>query len=132
MQTREAIEQQEEAIRERVNRLPDGQRLEFYRRSERQLKDPDTYAALNWLFIAGLHHFYLRRWLRGLVNLAIFCGGIALVLTGMITAGTIVLLAITAVELYALFNSQNIVAEYNNAVMEKIHADLNRHINQDG
>lgn len=120
MLSREAIEKKEEAIREQVGRLSDGQRLEFYRLSEKRLKDPDTYAVLNWLFIAGLHHLYLRRWMRGMVNLTVFCFGIVLLFTDKMFYGIVLLLGITVFELYALFNSQNIVADYNNTVMENI------------
>jgi hypothetical protein len=122
----QAIQDQEESIRSRVRDLADDKRREFFRRSEQQLKDPDTYATLNYLFVAGLHHFYLGKWLQGLVNVLVFCSGIILFLAGFTLSGIGIVLAISLFELYALFNAQAIVAEYNNEVMEQIYNDITR------
>ena len=84
----------------------------------RCLKDPDSYAVLNYLFVAGLHHFYLRRWFRGGVNLAVFLAGLACLLTGQWRWGLGLLLLITLIELPALFCSQRIVLRYNNDLAE--------------
>lgn len=59
MLTSEQVLEIKERLRKCVGALPDDKRLAFYKKVEQRLKDPDTYAALNYLFIAGLHHFYL-------------------------------------------------------------------------
>jgi len=103
-----------------VRELPDAQRKSYFEQAESRLKDPDTYAVLNYLFIAGLHHFYLGRWLRGLINLAVFGGGVYLMFLDQWRNGFIVIGIITALELYALFRSQIIVQHYNNSISEEI------------
>lgn len=130
MKTKEAIEEDEERIRRWVRELPDEQRLRFFKQTEQRLKDPDTYATLNYLFIAGLHHFYLQKWVRGSINLSIFLLGVMLLFTGLAVLGVIVLIAITVVELKALFKSQQVIQEYNNAVMEAVYREIIRNQNR--
>jgi hypothetical protein len=65
------VEAQEEHLSELASQLPDPQRREFYQALSRKLKDPDTYAALNWFFLPGLHHFYLGRWWWGVFDLTL-------------------------------------------------------------
>lgn len=124
MRSKEAVQEEEERLRHLVRELPDDKRLQFFQQAEKNLKDPDTYAALNFLFIAGLHHFYLGKWLRGLVNLSIFLLGVILLFTPAVILGVFLLLAVTIIELRALFNSQIVVQEYNNSVMERIYRAL--------
>ena len=64
MKSKQQLEQDEEEIRILVRGLPDEQRSIFYNQVEENLKDPDTYAVLNFIFIAGLHHFYLGKRVR--------------------------------------------------------------------
>ena len=124
MKTKEAIQEDEESIRKLVRELPDEQRLRFFKQTEQRLKDPDTYATLNYLFIAGLHHFYLQKWVRGSINLSIFLWGVMLLFTGLAGLGVIVLIAITLVELKALFKSQQVIQEYNNKVMKAVYREI--------
>ncbi len=124
MRKKQAIQDEEERIRRLVRELPDNKRLQFFQQVEKDLKDPDTYATLNFLFIAGLHHFYLGKWFRGLVNFSIFLLGVILLFTPAVILGVFLLLAITIIELMALFNAQIVVQEYNNGVMEKIYREL--------
>ncbi|SEG00980.1 hypothetical protein [Nitrosomonas ureae] len=124
MRSKGAVQEEEERLRKLVRTLPDDKRLQFFQQAEKNLKDPDTYAALNFLFIAGLHHFYLGKWLRGLVNLSIFLQGVVLLFTPAVILGVLLLLAVTIIELKALFNSQIVVQEYNNSVMERIYRAL--------
>ncbi len=126
MKTKEVIQEDEERIRKLVRELPDEQRFQFFKRTEQRLKDPDTYATLNYLFIAGLHHFYLGKWVRGLVNLSIFLFGVLLLFTGLALAGVVLLIVITLVELKALFKSQDIIQNYNNDVMRAIYHEISR------
>lgn len=121
MKSKEAVQEEEERIRKRVRTLPDNKRLQFFKQAEQELKDPDTYAVLNYLFVAGLHHFYLGKPLRGTINLCLFITGAVMLFTGLAGAGLLLIIAITAVELRDLFNSQSVVQDYNNEVMEKIY-----------
>jgi len=117
---KDAVEREEEALREAVNRLPDNQRKWVYAEAEKAIKDPDTYAVLNYLFLAGLHHFYLGRWGRGLVNLTVFLAGLICLIFGGVLLGIILIIGITVIELYALFRSQTIVQQYNNEIMREL------------
>ena len=120
----EREQQREEGLRVRLRSLDDSQRKEVFRRFNRCLKDADSYAVLNYVFIAGLHHFYLGKWARGLVNIAIFWVAVGLMLAGSIVAGLIILLAITVFELRELFQSQVIVLAYNNDQLERLLDEL--------
>ena len=120
MLRREEIERREETLRKRVRELSGEQRHEFYRLFEQGVRDPDTYAALNYLLIAGLHHFYLGRWLRGGINLVVFAAGVALLAVGLWPVGLVLILGITALELYALFRAQTIVKDHNNRLMQTL------------
>ena len=117
MKSKQQLDDDEEAIRIRVRALSDEQRLAFFSQTEKSLKDPDTYAALNFFFIAGLHHFYLGRNVRGTINVVIFLLGVITIIAGFY-------LAISVTELSALFQAQRIVQAYNNDVMEKIYQEL--------
>jgi len=126
MKTEEAIQEDEERIRKLVRELPDDKRLLFFKKTEKNLKDPDTYATLNYLFIAGLHHFYLGKWIRGSINLFIFLIGVVFLFTGQAGIGILLLIAISVVELKALFKAQTLVREHNNGVMEAIYREVIR------
>ncbi|MDX1518921.1 MAG: TM2 domain-containing protein [Gammaproteobacteria bacterium] len=114
------VEAREESLRQQVRQLDESRRKRFYSELDRRLRDPDTYAVLNYLFIAGLHHFYLGKWLRGSINLVVFIAGLACLFTGLPVVGLGLLVGITVVELYALFRAQLIVMEHNNRLMEEI------------
>lgn len=121
MLSKEKIEQQEEKIREEINQLSDDQRRKFYAIVKKRIKDPDTYAVLNWFFVAGLHHFYLGRVVRGLVDLSVFFAGIVLILTGSgIGLGILMIFGILIIELNALFRSQVIVQHHNNKIAREV------------
>ena len=123
----QSIAAEEERLRLAVRELSDSARNQFYTQLERQVKDPDTYAVLNYLFISGLHHFYLGNWWRGLINLAVFVAAIVLMFTNNLWLGIILLLTITIAELYALFHSQLIVREHNNRLMQQLLVSLSKH-----
>ncbi|MES0370937.1 MAG: TM2 domain-containing protein [Mariprofundaceae bacterium] len=124
MLKQDAVDAREEELRLAVRELSDEKRKAFYERAEDELKDPDTFAVLNYLFIAGLHHFYLGRWLRGLINLAVFGGSIYLMYLDQWKNGFILFGIITVLELYALFRSQIIVKNYNNNTSSEILASI--------
>ncbi len=114
------VDAHEERLRQQAADLPDYQRQAFYQAVKQQLKDPDTYATLNWCFFAGLHHFYLGQWLRGLFNLLVFVVGLGLLFTTAWLAGLVMLLAIAVVELYQLFRAQIIIQHWNNQIMQRL------------
>jgi TM2 domain-containing membrane protein YozV len=122
--SKEIVQGKEESIRQLVRELPETTRAAFYRETEKKLKDPDTYATLNYLFIAGLHHFYLGKWARGVINISVFVFGIILAFISSPRYGIAVIIAIAIFELYALFRSQIIVQDYNNRIMEEIYRDI--------
>ena len=70
------VEQTEEELRVLARQLREPQRKAFYQTLARELKDPDTYAVLNFFFVAGLHHIYLKKYVRGCFNLFIMTCGV--------------------------------------------------------
>ncbi|UPW18155.1 TM2 domain-containing protein [Agarivorans sp. TSD2052] len=120
MLSREQIENQQEQLRLEIRQLPDEQRKQFYRLWEKQVKDPDSYAVLNYLLLAGLHHFYLTKWLRGSVNLLVSVFSLILLLSGFWQWGVALLVLVTVVELPALFRSELMVLDYNNQTMRAL------------
>jgi len=107
------LKQQEEALRDDIAKLPKEVRKTYYQLEEQRVKDPDTYAVLNWFFAAGLHHFYLGKHLFGACNLVLMLVGLLFIET----YGIFLILLVFIVELPQLFRSQNIVHQYNNQVM---------------
>lgn len=118
----ETVKQHEEALRLQVRQLDEPQRKQFYHQFNQQMKDPDTYAVLNYLFLAGLHHFYLGKMARGWLNFFVFGLGVLLLIVGWF--GWVLIVAITLIELKALFQSEAIVGDHNNRLMESILKDF--------
>jgi len=116
--------QKEESIRTRASLLDDSKRKLYYARLNHVLKDPDTYAVLNWIFLAGLHHFYLKKYLRGMINLSVFLIGVTVLFNEYFLYGSIIIGAILITELYELFFSQTIILDYNNKISEQILLEL--------
>ncbi|MDB4069227.1 TM2 domain-containing protein, partial [Pseudomonadales bacterium] len=96
--------------------LSDAGKRDFYASVKKRVKDPDTYATLNWFFIAGLHHFYLGKWLNGCIDLAAFVIGIVLIVAKHPGAGITVILIVSIAEFWALFRSQIIIQDWNNKI----------------
>lgn len=109
----EQLHEEEEQLRKQVRELGTEQRKQFYQLQEQQIKDPDTYAVLNYFFVAGLHHFYLRKYLWGSIDLTLMIVGILTFPIG----GFVLLILLVLLELPQLFMSQRIVQRYNNQVM---------------
>jgi TM2 domain-containing membrane protein YozV len=114
------VSAEEERLRQLAQTLPDAQRKAFYQELKQQLRDPDTYAVLNWFFLAGLHYFYLGQWLRGLCNLSIFLVGIVLIVLQLPWLGILLIVGVSAWELWALFRSQIIVQDWNNKLYREL------------
>ena len=104
--------QRSAALRTSIRALCEDERCAFYNAWEPRIKDPDTYAALNWLFIAGAHHMYLGKWARGWCNFAVMLIGALLLFNGF-GSGMAMILIIALIELPALIRSQIIVQEHN-------------------
>jgi TM2 domain-containing membrane protein YozV len=117
------VDAREEALRERLRALSDDQRRRFYQTYRPRLRDPDTYAVLNWFFVTGLHHFYLGRIGAGLLNLLLMLSGIVLLFGAPLIGLGLILLVLVA-ELPALFRSQTVVADHNVRVGEETLAEL--------
>jgi len=118
------VDEQQEQIRRQVGELTDEKRKLYYRLFEQRVKDPDTYATLNYIFIAGLHHFYIGKWQLGLLNICAFGGGIALIVAGHTEVGIAALVGIALFELYELFRSQIIVQAHNNFISQTVLSEI--------
>ncbi|MFL1465054.1 TM2 domain-containing protein [Marinobacter sp. DUT-3] len=116
------VDSEEESLRRAIRELSDEQKSEFYQRARTAIKDPDTYAVLNWFFVVGLHHFYLRRWGRGMINLCSLLIAVGLFMSGWVLIGVCLLSIVYAWELWELFRSQIIVQDWNN----RLYRDLLR------
>ncbi|AQQ09698.1 hypothetical protein L21SP3_01508 [Sedimentisphaera cyanobacteriorum] len=120
---KEEVLRKEEMLRKRIGELSSDNRYEFYKRANRKIKDPDTYAVLNYLIIIGLHHFYLGKWVLGLLNIAIFAAGIIMLFHGELI-GAHMVWGILIFELHQLFRSQIIVKDHNNRVKEQVYFSI--------
>ncbi len=118
--SKEQLDEEEESLRACIRRLADTQRKQYYKLELKSVKDPDNYAALNWCFIAGLHHFYLGNYKRGTFNLLLLLFTVILLtFVGTPWPGLATLVFLSLLEIPQLFNAQNIVQAYNNQVMKK-------------
>lgn len=119
---------EENRLREQISRLNIEQKRHYYDLEVNNLKDPDTYAVLNWFFITGLHHFYLGKWKRGVINLTLMLIGCMLILIGpFVTIGVTLVLFTFIIELPQLFKSQSIIHAYNNRLMEELLDQVDGH-----
>ena len=118
------VEREEDRLRDLVARLPADQRKRFHQQARLRLKDPDTYAVLNWFLVAGLHHFYLGKLWRGAVNLAVFLLGVVMFFASEPVLGLILIAGIFLIELWALFRSQVFVRHHNNVITRELLKDL--------
>ena len=123
------VEQTEEELRVLVRQLREPQRKAFYQTLARELKDPDTYAVLNFFFVAGLHHIYLKKYVRGCFNLFIMTCGVWLWLNDSgwaPMAGVSLIGLIILIELPALFRAQILVKNHNNILAQRVLSDLEK------
>ena len=115
MMNSEELKAKEDALRKEIATLPPQQKKEYFTKELKALKDPDTYAVLNYTFLAGLHHFYLSNYTRGCINLLVMLVGILFIKT----FGIILFFAVIIIELPQLFRSQFIVQKYNVEMMQR-------------
>ena len=114
--TMDELKKQEDSLRKRIALLSAAEKKAYYTMEEKRIKDPDTYAVLNYFFLAGLHHFYLGKPVWGLLNLLTMIIGLIFIQSfGLILIGIVLI-----VELPQLFRSQKIVQKHNNQVMQQI------------
>ena len=127
----QTVEEQEENLRTTAGELEETERKFFFKRFSEEYKDPDTYAVLNFFFIGGLHHFYLKKYVRGFFNLSLSLCGFVLMFTapfqeindyqvGAFGAGILILALVTIIEIPNLFRSQIIAKDFNNRLSRKI------------
>ncbi|WP_440906410.1 TM2 domain-containing protein (plasmid) [Catenovulum sp. SX2] len=119
----QSLREEEETLRQQIQKLTPEQKKRYYQLEGQRVKDPDTYAVLNYFFITGLHHFYLGKNLQGFIDLAILAIGILFIEY----YGWVLIIAISLYELIQLFNSQNILYQYNNQVMRQTLAEVSQH-----
>ena len=122
------VEQKEEILRSQIRELGEKKRKKFYSLYSDQLKDPDTYAVLNFFFITGMHHFYLTNHLQGSLNLSGLVIGLILIFGGSengLIAGFSLIFLVIMIELPALFRSQVIVKDYNNRLAIETLLEIN-------
>ena len=113
----------EEKIRILAGQLPGDKRLLFWTEVQKKLKDPDTYAAMNFAFMFGLHHFYVGKWIRGLLAITLFVLGlITLFVVPMV--GVLLIACVICSAIPALFRSDTIVRQYNNELMEQMYRQV--------
>lgn len=111
----EDLTRQEDALRDEIGDLPPNQRKQYYELEKQAIRDPDTYAVLNYFFVCGLHHFYLGKTRYGLLN-------VFFMLVGLFFwefYGWVLVVLVFVVELPQLFRSQRIVQQYNLNVMRE-------------
>ena len=113
------VNEEEETIRLSIRDFGDEIRQKIFAESKQKIKDPDTYAALNYTLVAGLHHCYLGQYFRVLIELGLFVLGFYLLFND-ISAGIIFVVSMLLIEIYELFRSQITVQHFNNQVMKKI------------
>ncbi|MGD8233677.1 hypothetical protein [Vibrio sp. TRT 1302] len=121
----EKLEVNEELLRKQVNSLPDAQKKEFYHRQSKQLKDPDTYATLNWFFLGGFHHCYLGKYSLFALELTLLFVSIAGLVLGH-TSALLILGLLVIYELPQLFFSQKIARQHNYKLSCEIFNDVRR------
>jgi len=111
---------EETELREQVSLLTPAQH-EIYLQMEQSLrKHPGTYATLNWFFLLGLHHFYLRRWPRGIIDLLLSSIALYILFTTDSPAyGGALLLAVAIIEVPQLLNYEHLVHSHNNQMMRR-------------
>lgn len=115
----EEVEEKEESLRCKVQQLEPSQQKVFYQRQSKLLKDPDTYATMNWFCIIGLHHLYLGRYAIFAIELTVFLLALGAILMGL-GFGFLILLVLFILELPQLFFSQRIIRNYNYQVSRRV------------
>jgi len=118
MFSEKALNLEEHELREQIRALPAPERQLYHELELNGLKDPNRYLRLNWLFPLGLHHFYLGRWERGVLNLCLTISALVLLSrAGMTLLGFMLLTAMIIIEIPQLLNARHLVHNRNNSIM---------------
>ena len=110
---------EETDLREQIALLSEQERALYETLETNAFKQPGTYALLNALFFVGAHHFYLQRWLRGLLSIVLGLIAVFLLLGTALVYGAILLLAMAIIEIPQLLNYRHLVHAYNNNAMRR-------------
>ena len=121
----EQLEKNEDLLRQRVNELPEEKKKIYYQLQATKLKDPDTYAALNWFFLGGFHHLYLGKYTLFIIEITLLIFCLIEFVLGYQSA-VFILGAIVLYELPQLFFSQKIARQHNYDVSCEIFNDVRR------
>ncbi len=124
--SKEHLLQEEDELRQMIQILPEEDRRKFYSIQLQELRDPDTFAVLVWLFAAGAHHIYLKRWAAAIFDLGLLASGILLLLNGS-DMGIYLLLGLGLFNLPYLFFSQRILINYNNQMTRQLLEQFSDH-----
>ena len=127
------VNEEEESIRLDMQKLPDKIRAQAFSETGTKIRDPDTYAVLNYSLVTGLHHFYLGKYVRGIFEITAFLTSLYMIFRGgaevdghtLMFLGIAIVGILIVVELIELFRAQIVVQNFNNQVSRKI---LNKYI----
>lgn len=111
---------EESELRQQIALLTLQQRDLYLQMEKIALKKTTVYGALNCLFMFGAHHFYLRRWVRGALNLILTVVGLYLLsFLGERVYGVSLLLAVAIIEIPQMINAELLVHAYNIRAMRE-------------
>jgi len=116
----------ETELREQIATLSAADQQVYQQCESASVKRANAYAALNCLFFLGAHHFYLNRWLRGIIALVLGMSALSLISSGQILYGSVILLAMAIVEIPQLLNYEHLVHAHNNNVMRHCLAQVRK------
>lgn len=119
----EKLEELEKSLKDDIQKLPQDTKAKYFKEFSNRVKDPDTYAVLNWLFLGGIHHFYLGRFITFGIEMTLLVFALTCYLAGF-QVSLLILLGIAIYELPQLFFSQRIVREYNLKLSSRILDEL--------
>ncbi|MGM0633840.1 MAG: hypothetical protein ACQETO_11805 [Pseudomonadota bacterium] len=120
MFSEKALRLEENELREQIRTLPETARRRYLELESGALKSAGRYRMMNLLFFTGLNHFYLRRWMRGTLNLGAFAGGLLLMTHDASRLyGMLVLVTLLIVEIPQMLNARLLVHSRNNRIMQE-------------
>ena len=115
----ELLEREEEDIRGLVRNLSESDRKVYFDALNLKLKDPDTYAALNFAFL-GIHHLYLKKYITFILIFFFELFSLILFFSGNFILGSLLGILVFTHEVYHLFLSNQIVRNFNNRLSREI------------
>lgn len=122
----DVLEDKEQKLKQAIHALSDDERKVFYKIQSGNIKDPDTYAALTWLCVGGIHHLYLGRYRLFAVEISFVILAIMLFIFGFHAAGVSIIVLFAVIELPQLFMSQKIVRLRNYEISDGIYQQIKK------